>query len=217
MKMKPEKLFKKLLEFYGSQHWWPGDSPLEICIGAILTQNTSWENVERAIANMKKERVLSIKALNEISTKKLARIIKSSGYYNEKAKKLRAFAGHLSENYKGSLKRFFKKETSELRKELLSIWGIGNETADSMLCYAAGRKVFVVDAYTKRITERYYNKKFRDYKELQSFFIERLEPDAHLFNEFHALLVRHGKDCCKKSKPLCNKCPINKNCYYHNQ
>ena len=207
--------YNKLHSHYGAQHWWPGDSPFEICIGAILTQNTSWDNVEKAIANMKREGILSVKGINECNSKRLARIIKPSGYFNVKAKKLKAFTRHLRDSHLGSLKRLFQAPTPELRRELLSIWGVGNETADSMLCYAADRPVFVMDAYTKRIAERFYGEKFAGYSELQSFFTSKLKPDTRLFNEFHALFVAHGKDTCTKSRPKCAECPINKNCCYY--
>jgi len=215
--MKPTALYKTLYSVYGPQHWWPGDTPFEICIGAILTQNTAWSNVEKAIANMKRERILSVRGINKCDSRKLARIIKPSGYFNVKAKKLKAFTRHLEKNYAGSLKRMFRKPTAELREELLSIWGIGEETADSMLCYAAGRPVFVMDAYTKRIAERLFGEKFADYSELQSFFTSKLGPDTQLFNEFHALFVAHGKDICLKSRPKCWECPTNKNCYYYKE
>lgn len=180
-----------------------------------MTQNTSWDNVEKAIANMKRERILSVKGINKTNTRKLARIIKPSGYFNVKAKKLKAFTRHLRDNHRGSLKRLFQKPTPELREELLSLWGIGEETADSMVCYAAERPVFVMDAYTKRIAERFYNRKFADYPALQSFFTSQLEQDTQLFNEFHALFVAHGKSVCTKSRPKCGECPINKNCCYY--
>ena len=212
--MKPLSLYKKLHLHYGPQHWWPGDSPFEICIGAILTQNTAWGNVEKAIANLKREGILSVKGINGCDSRKLARLIRPSGYFNLKAKKLKAFTKHLAKNYGGSLKRMLRKETPGLREELLSIWGIGEETADSMLCYAAGKDAFVMDAYTKRITERFYGKEFGSYAELQEFFTSRLEPDAELFNEFHALFVAHGKRICLKSGPKCGECPINKNCCF---
>ena len=215
--MNPNSLYKKLFFEYGPRHWWPGDSPFEVCIGAILTQNTAWSNVEKAIANMKRERILSVKGINKTDLRKLARIIKPSGYFNVKAKKLKAFTKHLEKNYRGSLKGLFKGKTSELRRELLSIWGIGEETADSMLCYAAEKSVFVMDAYTKRIAERVYGKEFGSYAELQSFFTSRLKPDAGLFNEFHALFVAHGKQICLKSRPKCAECPINKNCYHYKE
>lgn len=230
--MKVLQLYNRLFSAYGAQFWWPvtdagkiapsyksrkrlsENQKLEVCIGAILTQNTSWENVMKAIVNLNRAGLVSVGGISSVSEKKLALLIKPSGYFNVKAKKLKMFAGHLIKNYNGNLKKMFSKKTPELREELLSIWGIGAETADSILCYAAKKPVFMVDAYTKRIAERFYGRAFSSYQELQEFFTSRLKPDNALFSEFHALLVRHGKDYCTKSNPCCIECPINKNCCY---
>jgi len=230
--MRAIQLYKALCSFYGPQYWWPVTDKnetvptykprkrltekqrLEICLGAILTQNTSWENVMKAIVNLNSAKLVSIEGISRVSEKELARLIRPSGYFNVKAKKLKRFAEHLERNYNGSLKRMFQKETPKLREELLSIWGIGKETADSILCYAAGKPVFMVDAYTKRIAERFYGKKFSSYQELQEFFVSQMEKDSVVFSEFHALLVEHGKRYCTKSRPRCIECPINKNCCY---
>ena len=230
--MQPFLLYRALSSFYGPQYWWPVTDKgavaptykprkrltekqrLEICLGAILTQNTSWENVMKAIVNLNRAGLVSVKGISKVGEKKLARLIKPSGYFNVKAKKLKAFVTYLEKNYNGNLKKMFSKKTSELREELLSIWGIGEETADSILCYAAGKPVFMVDAYTKRIAERFYGKKFSSYGQLQEFFASQLKKDNALFSEFHALLVEHGKRYCMKSRPRCTECPINKNCCY---
>ncbi len=230
--MKPLQLYLKLFSEYGPQYWWPvtdkGSSvptykprkrlsesqKLEVCIGAILTQNTSWENVMKAIVNLNRAELVSVKGIIGVSEKKLARLIKPSGYFNVKAKKLKVFALHVEKKYNGNLKKMFSRRVSELREELLSIWGIGEETADSILCYAAGKPVFMVDAYTKRIAERFYGKKFSSYRELQEFFVSQMNEDSALFSEFHALLVEHGKRYCTKSSPKCRECPLAEGCAF---
>lgn len=203
------KIFKKLYSFYGPQHWWPGDSPFEIAVGAILTQNTNWGNVERAIKNLKDAKVLSAQALYELPVQKLASLIRPAGYFNIKAKRLKAFIKFLMNDYAGSMKRMGKKDTESLRKELLSINGIGPETADSILLYALDKPVFVIDAYTRRVLSRHgimdYN---ASYEEYQGLFHQELDEDVPLFNEFHALFVRLGKDFCRP-KPKCEGCPLN--------
>lgn len=221
-------IYNKLLSYFGPQLWWPVTNEnsikptyekrdrlterqkLEICIGAILTQNTSWKNVEIAIVNLNKENLIDIRKIKKVDKKKLARLIKSSGYYNQKAIKVKTFAKYVAENYKGNLKEFFRKDVERLRKELLTIKGIGNETADSIILYAANKPIFVVDAYTKRIFKRLGYKE-ETYEELQNLFMENLEKDTNLFNEYHALLVELGKKICK-TKPICSKCPIKELC-----
>ncbi|MFN3396638.1 MAG: endonuclease III domain-containing protein [Thermodesulfovibrionales bacterium] len=205
------KIFNKLFSFYGPQHWWPGDSPFEIAVGAILTQNTNWGNVEKAIKNLKDAKVLSAKALYELSVQKLASLIRPAGYFNIKAKRLKAFIEFLVNDYSGSMKRMGKEDTESLRKKLLSINGIGPETADSILLYALDKPVFVIDAYTRRVLSRHgimdYNASYDDY---QRVFHQELDEDVPLFNEFHALFVRVGKDFCRP-KPECSGCPLNQN------
>lgn len=209
--MQSLNLYKKLYSHFGPQHWWPAKSKFEVCVGAILTQNTAWQNVEKAIENLKKERALSIKKIVEMNNKKLAKLIKPSGYYNQKAKKLKFFCKYLLDNYKGDLNKFFNKPISELRAELLSLHGIGNETADSIILYAAEKPVFVVDAYTTRFLGRFYAKAGLGYVEVQQFFESQLPKDALLFNEFHALLVEFGKNYCKKN-PECRECFLQSSC-----
>lgn len=226
-------IYEKLLKYFGPQNWWPvtnqgGIKPtyekrdrlterqkFEIGIGAILTQNTAWKNVEIAIENLNKENLIDIRKLKKIDKKKLARLIKSAGYYNQKAIKLKTFAKYIAENYKGNLKEFFRKDVEKLREELLTIKGIGAETADSIILYAAQKPIFVIDAYTKRIFNRIGYKE-ETYEELQNLFMENLEKDTKLFNEYHALLVELGKIICK-TKPLCDKCCLRKLCEYNNE
>lgn len=202
------KIFSNLYSFYGHQDWWPGDTPFEIAIGAILTQNTNWSNVQKAIENLKKQGLLSPERLNKISTEKLSQLIKPSGYYNIKAKRIRAFLDFLFDYYHGSLKMLKEQETNYIRGQLLSIYGIGPETADSILLYALGKPVFVVDSYTKRVLSRHrilnYNS---SYDEFQDLFHNELDRDVQLYNEYHALFVKVGKDYCKP-KPLCERCPL---------
>ncbi len=203
-----KEIYCRLYAAFGPQRWWPADTPFEVIVGAILTQNTSWKNVEKAIANLKKERLLSPLALKRVSANKLAKLIRSSGYYNQKAKKLKNFIAFLYGNYLGRLSKMFKQEPAQLRQELLGINGIGPETADSILLYAADKPVFVVDAYTKRILSRHnlIDEK-SDYHQVQRLFMNNLKPDLKLFNEFHALLVKLGKDICK-TKSNCGICPL---------
>ena len=202
-------IYNKLYSFYGPQYWWPSDTPFEIAVGAILTQNTNWSNVEKAIKNLKDAKVLSVKALHELPVQKLASLIRPAGYFNIKAKRLKSFIDFLIENYNGSMKKIKKEDVYPLRKKLLDVHGIGPETADSILLYALDKPVFVIDAYTKRVLSRHkilsYN---ASYEEYQTLFHKELDEDIQLFNEYHALFVRVGKDYCKP-KPLCEKCPLN--------
>lgn len=208
MKAVLRKIFDKLYAFYGPQNWWPGDTPFEVAVGAILTQNTNWSNVEKAISNLKKERVLNAKALYALPVNKLASLIKPSGYFNIKAKRLRSFLAFLADNYKGSLKQMAKEDLTSLRPKLLAVNGIGPETADSILLYALDKPVFVIDAYTKRVLSRHgVMGADATYDEYQALFHKELDEDLQLFNEFHALFVMVGKDYCKP-KPLCERCPL---------
>lgn len=202
-------IYNKLFSFYGHQYWWPGDSPFEIAVGAILTQNTSWLNVEKAIRNLKKERLLNAKALYYLPTEKLASLIRPAGYYNIKAKRLKSFMKFLFKCYNGSMKKMQKEMISSLRGKLLGVNGIGEETADSILLYALQKPVFVIDAYTKRVFSSHGIIEYKAaYEEYQKMFHQELDEDVQLFNEYHALLVRVGKEHCKP-KPLCEKCPLN--------
>lgn len=202
-------IYDKLYESFGPQNWWPADSDFEVAVGAILTQNTSWLNVERAIDNLRKARCLSFSKMLQMSEKKLAQLIRPAGYYNIKARSLKNFLRFLKQSYQGSLLRMRRKDTKALREELLCVNGIGPETADSILLYALHKPVFVVDAYTKRIASRHrLIKNDSSYHEIQHLFMRSLPVQVKLFNEYHALLVKCAKDFCKKAKGQCRECPI---------
>lgn len=214
MKTSPKlkRIYHLLFSHFGPQNWWPGDTDFEICLGAILTQNTNWQNVEKAINNLKAERLLKPGPLYDLPLKKLARLIKPSGYFNIKAQRLRNFLEFLVTENRGSLKRVFSGDMEKARKRLLEVKGIGPETADSMLLYAGGFPVFVIDAYTKRAFSRIgLCAKDVDYHDLQKFFMKNLPPDTGFYNEYHALIVMLGKNYCKP-KPVCSACPLNKIC-----
>jgi endonuclease-3 related protein len=199
-------IYNRLFDRYGPQHWWPGETPFEVIIGAILTQSTAWTNVEKAIAALKAAGALDPASLFSISIDELATLIRPSGYYNAKAAKVKAFIERLQDKYGGNLDRLFALDTASLRQELLSIHGIGPETADSILLYAAHRPIFVVDAYTKRIIGRLeLLPSSESYEAFQQLFMENLPHDEGMFNEYHALFVRHGKEACRKT-PRCEGC-----------
>ena len=203
------QIYDTLYKFYGPQEWWPAKTPFEVIVGAILTQNTAWKNVEKAIANLKAEGLLSSpRKINETPARSLGRIIKPAGYYNVKSHRLKNFRSLLFSNSRGSLSKMADQKMDVLRRELLSVNGIGPETCDSILLYAFEKPIFVVDAYTKRIYSRHGF--FRDeaaYDEVQEIFMNDLPKDVRLYNEYHALIVRLGKEFCTKS-PLCERCPI---------
>ncbi|MFC1674862.1 endonuclease III domain-containing protein [Candidatus Omnitrophota bacterium] len=202
-------IYRKLSLAFGPQRWWPGDTPFEIAIGAILTQNTNWGNVEKAINNLKKKRLLSPKKLHRLSCARIARLIKPSGYFNIKAKRLKAFLDFLFRDYGGSLKDMSSASTKRLREDLLCVNGIGPETADSILLYALKKPAFVVDAYTRRILLRHkLISRDAGYDKMQDLFAKNLRRSVALFNEYHALLVKLGKEFCLKNKPRCNICPL---------
>jgi endonuclease-3 related protein len=202
------EIYQLLYNAFGPQHWWPGETSFEIVTGAILTQNTNWTNVEKAIANLKSGGYLTPEALHHIDISQLAELIHPAGYYNIKAKRLKNFINWLFENYNGELTRLESIDTNQLREELLAIKGIGRETADSILLYALGRPVFVVDAYTARITLRHeLIEPGADYEQLRELFESNLPEDVRLFNEYHALLVKAGKEFCK-TKARCSGCPL---------
>ncbi len=204
------EIYNLLSERFGPQHWWPGETRFEVIIGAILTQNTSWSNVEKAIANLKSKNLLSPEKLNSINTERIAELIRPAGYFNIKTKRLKNFLNWLLENYQGLLENLDSVDTAQLRQQLLCITGIGAETADSILLYALQRPVFVVDAYTARIAVRHnlIEPPF-DYSQLQELFQNNLPEDVQLFNEYHALMVKLGKEFCRK-KPKCAGCPLEK-------
>jgi endonuclease-3 related protein len=204
------EIYELLFDTFGPQHWWPGETPFEIVIGAILTQNTSWANVEKAIANLKSVSYLSPEGFYRVGLPELAELIRPAGYYNLKAKRLKSFVDWLFDNYGGQLANLESVATDRLRSELLTITGIGRETADSILLYALGRPIFVVDTYTARIMSRHgLIEPNADYEQLRDLFESNLPEDPQLFNEYHALLVRTGKDFCKP-KAKCPGCPLEK-------
>lgn len=201
-------IYRGLYKKFGPQDWWPGESRFEVIVGAILTQNTAWSNVEKALKNLKRKRILSPKALSGTKVSKIAELIRPSGYYNIKARRLRNFLDFLNTGFKGDLNRLLRTETQTLRNALLSVKGIGPETADSILLYAANKPVFVVDAYTKRIFSRHkLISNNATYEELQRFFMSNLPKDAQVYNEYHALIVKVGKELCRKG-PKCSLCPL---------
>ena len=201
-------IYKLLFDAFGPQHWWPGDSPFEVAVGAILTQNTNWENVSRAIGNLKALGLLDARALYRVPEKRLAELIRPAGYFNIKAKRLRGFLSFLIDRYGGDMMSMAMEETQPLRERLLGVKGIGPETADSILLYALDKPVFVVDAYTKRILNRHglVGEK-ASYHEIQELFHRNLPRDVRLFNEYHALFVRLGKEYCR-ARPRCEGCPL---------
>ncbi|MHB8486758.1 MAG: endonuclease III domain-containing protein [Candidatus Acidiferrales bacterium] len=201
--------YHTLYESLGPQSWWPAKTPFEVIVGAILTQNTNWTNVERAIANLRREHLLSPQAMERVSPAHLASLIRSSGYFRQKAKKLKAFVRFLREEYSGSLKRMFQTPTAELREKLLGVHGIGPETADSILLYAGAKEIFVVDAYTKRILSRHgWVSDKATYEEMRTLVESHLPRDVSRYNEFHALLVNVGKNWCRPRDPRCSECPL---------
>ena len=202
------EIYNLLYKHYGRQHWWPGQSRDEIIIGAILTQNTNWQNVEKAINRLKEADCLSVEKLHTLDVETLAGFIHSAGYYNIKARRIKNFLDWLFCNYGGSLESLEEMATDRLREELLTVKGIGKETADSILLYAFERAVFVVDAYTWRIMNRHrLIDSDVDYEEVRGLFEYNLVRDEKLFNEYHALLVHLGKEHCK-TKANCSGCPL---------
>ena len=212
-------IYNTLFSKYGPQAWWPGAGPLDVVIGAILTQNTAWSNVEKAFTNLKKANLWSLQSIHRINQEELASGIRPSGYFNQKARKLKSFAEHIFIRYEGDLGKFLNQELSGLRSELLSIYGIGPETADDILIYAAEKPSFIIDVYTKRILGRLGvmdinpGSKYEDY---QKWVQAQLPEDVSLFNEFHALLDNHAKLICKKT-PLCSQCVLIDGCQWAEQ
>jgi endonuclease-3 related protein len=208
------KVYNRLLSSFGLQHWWPGDSPFEVMVGAVLTQSTAWRNVEKAIDNLKAADALSPEALHQMPAEKIAALIRPSGYYNQKARKMKALVDWLAAEHQGNPETLALSPTGELRAQLLDLLGIGPETADSILLYAANRPVFVIDAYTRRIISRLgLAPQKNTYDEYQNLFMRNLPSDVSLFNEYHALLVRLGKTACRK-EPGCDECCLFDICQY---
>ena len=203
------RLYAEMSRALGPMHWWPGRTRFEIIVGAILTQNTAWTNVERAIANLRRAKMLTPEAIASVRPARLAALIRPSGYFRQKAKKLKEFVRFLEDAYGGSLTRMFRTPTAALREQLLAVHGIGPETADSILLYAGSHPVFVVDAYTHRILERHgLSDGEPDYERTRSLIESSLRRDVQLFNEFHALIVNTGKHWCRARQPRCGECPL---------
>jgi endonuclease-3 related protein len=201
--------YNALFAAHGPQHWWPGRTRFEIIVGAILTQNTSWRNVRLAIGQLRKNKLLSPRTMHRVSHKTLARLIRSSGYFRQKAKKLKAFVRFLRTEYAGSLTKMFPTATPQLREQLLTVHGIGPETADAILLFAGKHTAFVVDAYTRRILQRHAIVDPRaGYEEIRELFERSLPNDAAVYNEFHALIVHTGKHFCHAKQPRCAECPL---------
>ncbi len=224
------EIYKKLLSSLGSQGWWPADLEyhrrnnsdyrFEIIVGAILTQNTAWNNVIPAIENLKRENLLTVQGIRDVNLEYLEELIRSTGYYHQKALRLKTFVSYLLDKYNGSLDELFSRDLYELREELLEVKGVGPETADSVLLYAGDKPVFVVDTYTKRLCQRFpLPVEKLVYDEIQCFFQNNLEcffrgeELIEVYKEYHALIVYLGKTWCKR-KPLCSSCPIREDCSY---
>ncbi len=204
-----DEYYNSLFTAFGPQHWWPGKSGFEVIVGAVLTQNTSWTNVERAISNLRREELLSPAAIEKVPLRRLQSLVRPSGYFRQKARKLKAFCEFLRVEFGGSLKRMFETPTMMLREKLLGVFGIGPETADSILLYAGEHPVFVVDAYTKRMLSRHgWSQEKAKYDDVRWMFERQFPGEVQRFNEFHALIVTAGKNFCRTQDPLCGECPL---------
>lgn len=202
-------IYDRLFAAFGPQHWWPAESRFEMIVGAILTQNTAWKNVEKALASLKSNAVLTPEGIRDIPQLELASLIRSSGFFNLKALRLKAFIGFLFHEYDGSLDKMFSESGDRLREKLLAIKGLGPETVDAILLYAGHYPYFVVDAYTRRVFSRHnLIEEKSTYQTIQHFFMERLPAEVRLYNEYHALIVKLAKQFCKK-EPKCLSCPLN--------
>jgi len=212
------KIYQLLLKEYGEQNWWPADTPFEVALGAILTQNTAWGNVEKAISSLKHACALTPESVISLSEEELQAAIRPSGYFRQKAERLRALCRFLIDEYKGDLSLTVRSSIKELRQQFLALKGIGPETADSILLYALDRSVFVVDAYTVRLFSRLglCEEKMK-YGAVQALFTDNLEPDVKMFNEYHALVVLHCKLRCTKREPSCNVCPLRGMCAWNSK
>jgi endonuclease III related protein len=201
--------YDALFAAYGPQGWWPGRTRFEVIAGAILVQNTSWANAALAIGALRREKLLTPATIEDVAFGRLASLVRSSGYFRQKAKKLKAFVRFLREEYQGSLTRMFRVPTASLREQLLGVKGIGPETADAILLYAGEHPVFVVDAYARRLLERHgLTKAGAGYEELRRLFENALPRHPALYNEFHALIVHAGKNYCRARNPRCGECAL---------
>jgi len=203
------QVYDRLLKAFGPQHWWPGETPFEVMVGAVLTQNTNWQNVEKAIRNLRQSDLLEPHALYSVPVEELEELLRPAGYFRIKARRLRSLLEFLVTRYDGSLEDMFHTDLQTLREKLLTVNGIGPETADSILLYAGGLPIFVVDAYTHRIFARHGWIGFdADYHQTQDYIQSSLPDDVQLYNEYHALLVYAGKHYCRKTNPKCRECPL---------
>ena len=205
-------VYDRLLDYYGPQHWWPAETAFEAIVGALLMQQTSWRNVEVAIGNLKRARLLEVRALAETPMSVIRRHVRIAGLYRTKPARLRAFCRHLLDRSGGDLAPYFDRPTDEVRADLLAQDGVGPETADSILLYAGGHPVFVVDAYTERIGRRIGLFRAGEYRRIQQYFEQRVPRDLATYQEYHALLVRHAKTLCRRVKPACAECPVQSLC-----
>ena len=207
-----EEIYRRLFDAYGPQGWWPSEGPFETIVGAILTQNTAWTNVDKALANLWQAELMTPSAIRQVPEGELAEIIKPSGYFNTKARKLKAVAEHLA-LYDDDTDRWRSREAKELRAELLSVYGIGPETADDIVLYVADLPSFVMDTYTIRLVDRIgIAPKRKRYADYQALFEDNLTRDAQMFNEYHALMDAHAKDICHKRNPVCPECVLRDMC-----
>jgi endonuclease-3 related protein len=205
-------LYDRLYAAYGPQHWWPGDGPFDVSVGAILTQNTNWTNVEKALHALRDANVWSFNAIYRTERDELATLIRPSGYFNQKARKLHEFAALVENDFNGELDQLLGLPTHDLRARLLNIWGIGEETADDIVLYAANKPSFVIDTYTRRIVDRLgWRVDGNQYSDYQSLFTQRLPQDATLYNEYHALLDHHASAVCRPT-PRCDECGLRNMC-----
>ncbi len=214
--LSPYELYSFLLSHFGAQHWWPAETPFEVIVGAVLTQQVAWKNVEKAIENLKNANVLDSSKISNLPIEKLEVYIKPTGFYRQKARRLKSICSYICSEYNGSLKDLFNKEISSLRAKLLSLNGIAPESADSIILYAAEKPSFVIDAYTRRICERLQLTNELDYESLKKFFENNLPENVGIYKEFHAIIVELGKNYCK-TKPVCKNCPLNKKCKSYTQ
>ena len=203
------KIYNKLLNHFGKQDWWPAETPYEVIIGAILTQQTSWKNVEKAINNLKKLDLMTPEKIANANIETLEKAVYPSGFYKQKASRIKKISRYLLENYNGNLNKFFSRKTEKIRKELLKFPGVGFETADSILLYAGEKEIFVIDAYTKRMCKCHGIN--GSYEKVRHFFENNIPRDREIYNEYHALVVELGKNHCISRNPLCGECPLNFN------
>jgi endonuclease-3 related protein len=211
-RVQPLRIYRRLLEHYGPRDWWPGKTRFEIALGAILTQNTAWANVEKALAALRARRLLSYRALSSLTPARLAPLIRCAGTFRVKARRVIAFVRFVGREYAGRIAGMRREPPASLRRKLLAVKGIGQETADAIALYAAGQPNFVVDAYTRRIFERLgLLREGESYETVQRLFTDSLPVDAHLYNDYHAQLVELAKQACR-AQPCCRRCPLDDLC-----